>query len=74
VIFGTWRLGRTLVGCVLFGLADAVRPALPARGITANSQLLIVAPHMPALLAMLLFSAEHREPRALGQPFQRRPR
>jgi ABC-type uncharacterized transport system permease subunit len=71
VIFGAWRLGRTLVGCLLFGLADAMRLALPALGMTANSQLLIVAPYLLALLAMLLFSAKHREPKALGQPFER---
>ncbi|MGC5013456.1 ABC transporter permease [Streptosporangium sp. DT93] len=71
VIFGAWRLGRTLLGCVLFGLADAMRLALPALGLTLNSQLLVVAPYLLALLAMLLFANQHREPRALGQPFER---
>lgn len=71
VIFGAWRLGRTLLGCVLFGLADAMRLALPALGLTLNSQLLIVAPYLLALLAMLLFAAKDREPRALGKAFER---
>ncbi|MBO4208730.1 ABC transporter permease [Micromonospora echinofusca] len=71
VIFGAWRLKRTLVGCALFGLADAMRLALPALGVTLNSQLLIVAPYLLALLTMLLFAAQHREPRSLGQPFER---
>ncbi|WP_343450591.1 ABC transporter permease [Micromonospora oryzae] len=71
VIFGAWRLGRTLVGCVVFGLADAMRLALPALGVTMNSQLLIAAPYLLALLAMLVFATAHREPRALAQPFQR---
>ncbi|MBM7086416.1 ABC transporter permease [Micromonospora humidisoli] len=71
VIFGAWRLGRTLVGCVVFGLADAMRLALPALGVTMNSQLLIAAPYLLALLAMLVFATTHREPRALAQPFQR---
>ncbi|MFI9639246.1 ABC transporter permease [Micromonospora sp. NPDC051925] len=71
VIFGAWRLGRTLIGCVVFGLADAMRLALPALGITMNSQLLIAAPYLLALLAMLVFATGHREPRALAQPFQR---
>ncbi|MEU4833642.1 ABC transporter permease [Streptosporangium sp. NPDC023615] len=71
VIFGAWRLGRTLLGCVLFGLADAMRLALPALGLTLNSQLLVVAPYLLALLAMLFFANQHREPRALGQPFAR---
>jgi simple sugar transport system permease protein len=71
VIFGAWRLGRTLLGCALFGLADALRLALPALGVTLNSQLLAAAPYLLALLAMLIFVAKSREPRALAQPFER---
>ncbi|MFJ4681861.1 ABC transporter permease [Streptomyces sp. NPDC091377] len=71
VIFGAWRLGRTLVGCLVFGLSDAMRLALPALGVTLNAQLLVAAPYLLALLAMLLFATQHREPAALGRPFQR---
>jgi general nucleoside transport system permease protein len=71
VIFGGWRLGRTLVGCAVFGLADALRLALPALGHTVNSQLLISAPYLLALLAMLLFTTRQRRPGALAQPFRR---
>ncbi|GAB7045114.1 ABC transporter permease [Catenuloplanes indicus] len=71
VIFGGWRLGRTLAGCALFGLADALRLALPALGYTVNSQLLISAPYLLALLAMLLFTTRQRRPAALAQPFRR---
>ncbi|GAA2531751.1 ABC transporter permease [Winogradskya humida] len=71
VIFGGWRLARTLVGCALFGLADALRLALPALGVTLNSQLLISAPYLLALLAMLLFASRHNQPQALGRPFPR---
>lgn len=67
VIFGGWRLGRTLVGCAVFGLADALRLALPALGVTLNSQLLIAAPYLLALLAMLSFRTSSRAPRALTQ-------
>lgn len=71
VIFGGWRLGRTLLGCLLFGLSDALRLALPALGVTLNSQFLIAAPYGLALVAMLVFITQHREPKALGQPFVR---
>lgn len=71
VIFGAWRLGRTMLGCLVFGLSDAMRLALPALGVTLNSQLLVAAPYLLALLAMLLFTAQHREPAALGRPFER---
>jgi general nucleoside transport system permease protein len=71
VIFGAWRFGRTLLGCALFGLADAMRLALPALGVSLNNQFLIVVPYLLALLAMLVFATQHREPRALGQAFER---
>lgn len=71
VIFGGWRLGLTLVGCAVFGLADALRLALPALGYTVNSQLLVSAPYLLALLAMLLFTTRQRRPGALAQPFRR---
>ncbi|GAB7042356.1 MULTISPECIES: ABC transporter permease [Catenuloplanes] len=71
VIFGGWRLGRTLAGCAVFGLADALRLALPALGYTVNSQLLVSAPYLLALLAMLLFTTRQRRPGALARPFRR---
>lgn len=71
VIFGAWRLGRSMLGCLVFGLSDAMRLALPALGVTLNTQLLIAAPYILALLAMLVFTTQHREPGALGQPFER---
>ncbi|MFE2043906.1 ABC transporter permease [Streptomyces sp. NPDC059477] len=71
VIFGAWRLGRTLLGCLVFGLSDAMRLALPALGVTLNAQLLVAAPYLLALLAMVLFTAKQREPAALGRPFER---
>ena len=71
VIFGAWRLGRSMLGCALFGLADAMRLALPALGVTLNDEFLIAVPYLLALLAMLLFATQHRQPRALAQPFER---
>jgi simple sugar transport system permease protein len=71
VIFGAWRLGRTMLGCLVFVLSDAMRLALPALGVTLNAQLLVAAPYLLALIAMLVFTTQHREPAALGQPFER---
>ncbi|WP_456698509.1 ABC transporter permease [Aeromicrobium sp. P5_D10] len=71
VIFGGWRLGRTILGCILFGLADALRLALPSMGLTLDSNLLIATPYVLAIVVMLMFASSKREPRALGQPFQR---
>ncbi|MDO1485116.1 sugar ABC transporter permease [Rhodococcus rhodochrous] len=71
VIFGCWRLKGALVGCFVFGLADALRLALPALGFELNSQMLIAAPYVLALAAMVLMTQTGREPRSLGQPFSR---
>lgn len=71
VIFGAWRLRGTLLGCAVFGFADALRLALPALGVQLNSQLLVAAPYLMALVAMLGFARSTREPRALGKPFVR---
>ncbi|PBC35903.1 ABC transporter permease [Rhodococcus sp. ACPA4] len=71
VIFGGWRLGRTMLGCVLFGLADAMRLALPSMGLTLDSHLLMAMPYLLAIVVMLMFASSKREPRALAKPFQR---
>lgn len=71
VIFGAWRLGRTMLACFLFGISDALRLALPALGVEINNQLLIAFPYLLALAAMIVFTTAHREPKALAQPFER---
>jgi ABC-type uncharacterized transport system permease subunit len=71
VIFGGWTLRGTILGCLLFGAADALRLALPALGYQLNPELLISAPYLLALLAMMFFAKRHRQPGALAQPFER---
>ncbi|MFE5331902.1 ABC transporter permease [Embleya sp. NPDC056575] len=71
VIFGGWTLRGTMAGCLVFGAADAMRLALPALGVHLNSQLLIAAPYLLALLAMMFLAKTHRQPAALGAPFVR---
>lgn len=71
VIFGGWRLWGTIAGCLLFGAADAMRLALPALGYTITPQLLIAAPYLLAIVAMLFFASRNRKPAALAVPFER---
>ena len=71
VIFGGWTLKGTMGGCFLFGAADALRLALPALGYTITPQLLIMAPYLLAILAMLFFASRNRKPAALAVPFER---
>ena len=71
VIFGAWRLRGTLLGCLLFGAADALRLALPALGVVLNAQLLVAAPYLLALAVMVCFARTRRQPSGLGAPFAR---
>jgi simple sugar transport system permease protein len=71
VIFGGWRIGGVLAGAFMFGLVDAARLALPALGYRITPQLLIAAPYVTAMVAMLFLSARSHRPRALARVFQR---
>jgi len=71
VIFGGWRLRGVLFGALMFGLVDAARLALPALGYTITPQLLIAAPYITAMVAMLFLTGSSRKPRALARVFQR---
>jgi simple sugar transport system permease protein len=71
VIFGGWRLKMTLVGCLLFGTADALRLAMPALGYQISSPILIAAPYVLAIAAMLFLAKKQRAPKALSKPFER---
>jgi len=66
VIFGAWSMRGAILGCILFGAADALRLSLPALGYELNSQLLISAPYLLALLAVIFFVRRNRQPAALG--------
>ncbi len=71
VIFGGWTLRGTLLGCLLFGGADALRLALPPLGVVLTPELLIAAPYLLAFFAMLFFAKRSRQPAALAKPFVR---
>jgi ABC-type uncharacterized transport system permease subunit len=71
VIFGGWTLRGTILGCLLFGGADALRLSLPALGYSITPELLISAPYLLAILAMMFFAKRNRQPGALAQPFER---
>lgn len=72
VIFGGWTLSGTVLGCLLFGGADALRLSLPAIGLTINAQLLIAAPYLLALIGLSFVSQRQRQPAALAVTFRRR--
>jgi len=52
VIFGNWRMGRTVFACLFFGAATALQFQLPAMGLNVPNALLIMLPYLMALLAV----------------------
>jgi ABC-type uncharacterized transport system permease subunit len=69
VIFGNWKLGRTLLACGLFGAATALQFQLPAMGVQVPSALLIALPYVLALLAVGGLVGRQVAPAALTQPY-----
>lgn len=71
VYFGGWRLGGTVLGVMVFGLADAFRLALPVLGYQLNAQFLAALPYVITLIVMFALTRSFRQPAALAQPFVR---
>ncbi|MCY4371729.1 MAG: ABC transporter permease [bacterium] len=71
VYFGGWTLRGTLLGALLFGLADAFRLAVPVLGYQINAQLLAALPYVLTLGVMYFITKRFRQPAALARPFVR---
>lgn len=72
VIFGNWKLGRTLFACGLFGAATALQFQLPGMGVEVPSALLIMLPYVLALLAVGGLVGRQVAPAALTQAYPAR--
>ncbi|MCB1498332.1 MAG: ABC transporter permease [Bauldia sp.] len=71
VIFGNWRMGRTVIACLLFGAATALQFQLPAMGIEIPNALLIMAPYLLAFIAVAGLVGRQNAPPALTVPYWR---
>ena len=71
VIFGNWRVGRTLLACLLFGGAIALQFQLPAIGVNVPTALLVMLPYVLALLAVGGLVGRQVAPAALTQHYVR---
>lgn len=71
VIFGNWKIARTLLACLLFGAATALQFQLPAMGIQIPNAFLIMLPDVLALLAVAGLVGRQTAPAALTQPYSR---
>jgi len=67
LIFGKWRPVPTMLGCLLFGLAEAV--SIQMQGATAVPvQFVQMIPYVLTLVVLAGFIGRARPPRALGLP------
>jgi simple sugar transport system permease protein len=71
VIFGNWKVGRTVFACLLFGAATALQFQLPAMGINVPNALLIMAPYLLAFIAVAGLVGRQTPPPALTLPYWR---
>jgi ABC-type uncharacterized transport system permease subunit len=69
VIFGNWKLGRTVAACFVFGTATALQYQLPAMGVNVPNALLIMSPYLLALIAVAGLAGRQRAPSALTVPY-----
>lgn len=70
VIFGNWRVGRTVGAALLFGAATAMQFQLPALGVDVPVALLVMLPYLAALIAVTGLMGRQTPPGALGLPFK----
>jgi general nucleoside transport system permease protein len=71
VIFGNWKVGRTVFACIFFGAATALQFQLPAMGVEVPNALLIMLPYVMALLAVAGLVGRQTPPAALTLPYIR---
>ena len=71
VIFGNWKVGRTVFACLLFGAATALQFQLPAMGLDVPIALLIMAPYLLAFIAVAGLAGRQNAPPALTMPYWR---
>ncbi|MGQ3030989.1 MAG: FTR1 family protein, partial [Ferrovibrionaceae bacterium] len=72
VIFGNWKIGRTILACLLFGAATALQFQLPALGIGVPTAVLVMMPYLLAFVAVAGLVGRQTAPRSLAEPYWRR--
>jgi general nucleoside transport system permease protein len=70
VIFGRWDPLRAALGCLMFGLADALQLRLQGLKVPIPYEFLLMFPYILTLVAFVLFVYRARPPAALGKPYE----
>ena len=71
VIFGNWRLGRIMVGALLFGYLEAYQLTIQGQGTDVPQQLLLALPFVLTLVALVVNRSRSNTPLHLGVPYLR---
>lgn len=71
VIFGNWRVWKTVGACLLFGAATALQFQLPGWGINVPTAWLLMLPYLLALVAVAGLVGRVEQPAALTLPYRR---
>jgi simple sugar transport system permease protein len=76
MIFGNWKIPRTLAACLFFGFARSAGYQLClSLGLSGNySDLFLILPYALTLILLVFFSGRNHSPRALGEIFDRERR
>lgn len=74
VVFGTWRVGRVVMGSLLFGALSLAELAAQVVGVGLPTQLLASLPYLATILVLGLISLDRRRLKAhavasLGEPY-----
>lgn len=73
LIFGNWKIGPTLLACLLFGFArSAGYKVAQLLGMpSAFSDIMMTLPYVLTLVLLIFFSKTNRAPRALGEIYDK---
>src|SRR5207247_2558288 len=71
IIVGRWLPGGTLLGCLLFGAADALQLRVQSLRLPVSSYVIQMTPYVVALVVLAGLGRSARLPAALGTPFRR---
>lgn len=69
IVFGQWHPAKVYLGCVMFGLADALQLRLQGLGLTIPAEFLIMFPYFLTLVIYVGVVRRSKSPQALGKPF-----
>ncbi|MEW5849047.1 MAG: ABC transporter permease [Myxococcota bacterium] len=69
VVFGRWWPTRAWLGCLVFGLAEAVQISMQSAQTAIPSQFVQMIPYVLTLAVLVVSSGTGRMPAALGRPF-----